>query len=427
MSIRDASPDIQEVPSTSQVDDMLEGPADVPSIRKELSELHEKVDDLLRMMRAVTAKQSKKRAYDEASSTNETPPAARVRIESGATDAPQYVARAKEPSIPLPDAFDGNPKNLKKFLTELDLCFRAAPTKFAGDDAKVITAGRLCTGTKVYPWWNTWLLRWKEKQVGYQTWKDFEYGIKSEFKDHLERKDARQKLKRTKQTGKVRDFISLMQSLNIDAGYDDEFLWEFTYEGLKPNLKRMWALHPFPPEGLRDKYATLIKLGAVLEDTEADLKDGNPLAEPSESKKDKGKEKEDEGKEKRKRKRKRGNSESTTKNEGDGKPKAEARVPPELWAKRRKAGLCMKCGKKHNVKDCKSPPVVTESKEELESPPKPKNKGKDSENVASVDRSEPEIIAAAATATHEAAAQVGRIYEADSDDEVLNWDLSDTD
>ena len=80
-------------------------------------------------MRVITAKQSKKRAYDEVSSTNETPPAAHVRIESGTTDAPQYIARAKEPSIPLPDAFDGNPKNLKKFLTELNLCFRAAPTK----------------------------------------------------------------------------------------------------------------------------------------------------------------------------------------------------------------------------------------------------------------------------------------------------------
>src|SRR5436305_7551285 len=340
MSTRDTSPDIQEVPSTLQVDDTLEGPADVPSMRKELSELHEKVDNLLRMMRAVTAKQSKKCAFDEASSTNETPPAAHVRIESGATDAPQYIARAKEPSIPLPDTFDGNLKNLKKFFTELDLCFRAAPTKFPGDDTKVITAGRLCTGTKVYLWWNTWLLHWKEKQVGYQTWKDFEYGIKSEFKDHLERKNARQKLKRTKQTSKVCNFISLMQSLNIDTDYNDEFLWEFTYERLKPNLKRMWMLHPFPPEGLRDKYATLIKLGTVLKDTEADLKDGNLLAEPA----------------------------------------------------------------------------------------KAKNKGKDSENVASVDRSEPEIIAAgAATDAHDAAAQVGRIYEADSDEEVLNWDLSDTD
>src|SRR5438477_12302712 len=111
------------------VDDTLDGLADnMSSIHKELSELHEKVDDLLHMMRAVTAKQSsKKRAYDEVSSTNETPPAARVRIESGATDVPQYIARAKEPSIPLPEAFAGNLKNVKNFLIDVDLSFRPTP------------------------------------------------------------------------------------------------------------------------------------------------------------------------------------------------------------------------------------------------------------------------------------------------------------
>ena len=45
----------------------------------------------------------------------------------------------------------------------------------------------------------------------------------------------------------------------------------------------------------------------------------------------------------------------------------------------------MKYRKKHNVRNCKSLLVVTESKEELESLLKSKNKGKDSENVASVD------------------------------------------
>ena len=63
-------------------------------MHKELSELHEKVDDLLRMMRAVTAKQSKKHTFDEASSTNEIPPAAYVRIESGATNAPVSNAQS---------------------------------------------------------------------------------------------------------------------------------------------------------------------------------------------------------------------------------------------------------------------------------------------------------------------------------------------
>ena len=60
--------------------------------------------------------------------------------------------------------------------------------------------------------------------MGFQIWEDFERGIRSEFKDYLEKKDAQAKLKRTKQTNKVCEYISLMQSLNIDARYNEEFL-----------------------------------------------------------------------------------------------------------------------------------------------------------------------------------------------------------
>jgi len=65
---------------------------------------------------------------------------------------------------------------------------------------------------------------WKQKDVGFQMWEDFERGIRSEFKDYLEKKDACAKLKCTKQTNTVCEYISLMQSLNIDARYDKEFL-----------------------------------------------------------------------------------------------------------------------------------------------------------------------------------------------------------
>ena len=62
---------------------------------------------------------SKKCSQDEVS-VSETPPAAHYRIDSGA-EMIRYITKAKNPSIPLPDAFDGNPKHLKKFLSELDL------------------------------------------------------------------------------------------------------------------------------------------------------------------------------------------------------------------------------------------------------------------------------------------------------------------
>ena len=55
-------------------------------------------------------------------------------------------------------------------------------------------------------------------------WEDFKRRIRSEFKDHLEKKDACAKLKYTKQTNTVCEYITLLQSLNIDAGYNKEFL-----------------------------------------------------------------------------------------------------------------------------------------------------------------------------------------------------------
>ena len=55
----------------------------------------------------------------------------------------------------------------------------------------------------------------------FQTWEDFERGIRSEFKDYLEKKDACAKLKYTKQTNTICEYISLMQSLNIDARYNE--------------------------------------------------------------------------------------------------------------------------------------------------------------------------------------------------------------
>src|SRR5947209_15072397 len=227
----DETPELDLEPT---LEEMLEPAAS----RRQVADLSRKVNRLMELLAArgielestppiESNSRGKKHSRDEASDT-ETPPAARIRIRTTprATEAEaiRYIARSKEPNIPLPDAFDGNPKSLKKFLAELDLCFRAAPSKYAGDDVKVITAGRLCSNKKVYPWWNTWLARWKQQEDGFKTWEDFERGIRSEFKDHLEKKDARAKLKRTKQTGKIREYISLMQSLNLDAGYDEEYL-----------------------------------------------------------------------------------------------------------------------------------------------------------------------------------------------------------
>src|SRR4051812_48468826 len=88
-----------------------------------LIQLNDKVDELLHILMTAKPKHSsKKHLIDEASITTELPPVMQAQVNTGTTDTTQYIVRAKEPSILLSDNFDENPKNLKKFLMELDLC-----------------------------------------------------------------------------------------------------------------------------------------------------------------------------------------------------------------------------------------------------------------------------------------------------------------
>jgi len=82
----------------------------------------------------------------------------------------------------------------------------------------------------------------------------------------------------------------------------------------------------------------------------------------------------------------------------------------------------MKCeSSKHMIKDCKSQPVLTDTKDD-EGNSKSKLKGKDLEKVASVNQPEPEK-----QDHHVASACVGKIFEGDSDKDVLDWDIADSD
>src|SRR5436305_10186460 len=76
----------------------------------------------------------KKRAREE-ETLEDTRPCARRRCDS----------KDQDTKLPLPDPFDGNPKNLKKFLDSLGLCFLGAPYKYGRDESKLVMAGLTCT------------------------------------------------------------------------------------------------------------------------------------------------------------------------------------------------------------------------------------------------------------------------------------------
>ena len=107
----------------------------------------------------------------------------------------------------------------------------------------------------------------------------------------------------------------------------------------------MWATQLEYPKGLQEKYDQLAKLAAVLErieDRKRSEEDGK-----KDGKKDKKKKKEKEDKKKEKK--------EDEKEKKTGRSRTRLPIPPEIWARRKKAGLCMKCGSsKYFIKDCES-------------------------------------------------------------------------
>ena len=156
-----------------------------------------------------------------------------------------------------------------------------------------------------------------------------------------------------------------MQSLNSIAGYSRKIEWETVFNGLKHDLKKMWAIYPNPPKDLEARYAKLSEFGVIIDDIED---------KPKKSSGSKGGD--EDGSEKSKsRRRRRGKGKKSTeekedekaeggKTEGGKSKKDGVRVPKELWDQRRKAGLCMKCGSdQYRIRDCKSEVVTTDAKD----------------------------------------------------------------
>src|SRR2546421_11976055 len=118
-----------------------------------------------------------------------------------------------------------------------------------------------------------------------------------------------------------------MQSLNSIAGYSWKIKWETDFNGLKRDLKKMWAIYPNLPKDLEARYAKLSEFGAILDD----IKD-----EPKKSSGGKGSD--EDGSEKSKlRRRRRGKGKKSTEEKEDKKTKGgkvkkdSVWVPKELW------------------------------------------------------------------------------------------------
>ena len=152
----------------------------------------------------------------------------------------------------------------------------------------------------------------------------------------------------------------------------------------------MWAVQIDPPTALQARYNRLTEFGAVLDDIEADQK-------RSDEDKKKPKEKDE-------KKPKEGNR--------DGKQK-QLRVPQDTWNRRRRTGLCPRCGSnKHRKGETKCELSLTDPKDQNQSDGKNKSVGA----VNAPAQPQPE-----APKEQVSAIRTGKIYDSDQDDNLDLW------
>ncbi|KAH9244297.1 hypothetical protein BASA81_018302 [Batrachochytrium salamandrivorans] len=83
---------------------------------------------------------------------------AQSQAQSQPQEAPQHIAPPlpqyrQEPSVSLPDKFNGNRLKLRTFLNQLELVFLINPSRYNSEGIKVATAGTLLTDVAA-SWFN---------------------------------------------------------------------------------------------------------------------------------------------------------------------------------------------------------------------------------------------------------------------------------
>src|SRR5438874_5799989 len=118
-----------------------------------------------------------------------------------------------------------------------------------------------------------------------------------------------------------------MQNLNSIAGYSWKIEWETVFNGLKCDLKKMWAIYPNLSKDLEARYVKLSEFGVIVDD----IKD-----EPKKSSGGKGGD-EDRSEKSKSRRRRRGKGKKSTEEKENEKVEGGKTEERKL----KKDGICV--------------------------------------------------------------------------------------
>lgn len=153
-----------------------------------------------------------------------------------------------------PDTFSGDPSKYKTFITQLELHFVIQRRHFTDESGKVLFAACYLQG-RVQQWFQTFLAEQLDDSKPNKSTKTRAiFADYSTFKTELrsfcgvqnEEEEAKRKLFDLKQLGSVANYASQFQALTTFCNWDEDFLKDKFYRGLKYDIREKYILRPRP-------------------------------------------------------------------------------------------------------------------------------------------------------------------------------------
>jgi Retrotransposon gag protein len=154
----------------------------------------------------------------------------------------------KESKPVLPERFDGKPKNLHRFMNQMELAFRLAPSRFELDSTKIATIGTLLTDVAL-----DWFSRFLEtpldesSQLMLNDYDAFKQSFENRFGDPNEVYHAETIILKIKQGSRsVSGYSTEFQVTAQKTNWDDASLLRHYRRGLNQPIKNQMLSMPRP-------------------------------------------------------------------------------------------------------------------------------------------------------------------------------------
>ncbi|KAH0611252.1 uncharacterized protein H6S33_011679 [Morchella sextelata] len=267
---------------------------------------------------------------------------------------------AREPKAPPPSKFQGKAEQSETFIRQCENVFSIESLSFTSEEVKIRYAGNLMEGEAAIRWYEAYHNSIDQTSANHlagmpvmldqrwKRWDSFVDAFRAAFGETISRDDAVAHWNTLTHTarGGIDLVLSTIIQLMWKTGYEGQLVDDKIKNSLLPDLGMSWALFNPKPKSLMERIAALRE----LEHTHERYQGLAAEKAPPLTKKDPPAEKDWQPK----RKREPASSSGPEKAPGPKDKAVELKcIPGDILEERRKAEVCLKCGKsRHKWTDC---------------------------------------------------------------------------